>query len=101
MQVPCTPCCLRYKDIPWPPTTSKLLSAAAGRGPDLTSAEVKAAYRKFMLRWHPDKFAAKVVPRVTPEDRERVMQRVTSISKAINEQWSCFELSEGGDKSAT
>ena len=41
-----------------------------------------------MLRWHPDKFAAKIMPRVTPEDRDKVMQRVTSISKAINEQFA-------------
>ena len=81
---------LGYRDIPWPPSTRKLLAGASG-GRSAEAGDVRATYRRFMLRWHPDKFAARFSHRLVDADRERVMERVSAISQSVKEQWSGWE----------
>ena len=47
-----------------------------------------------MLRWHPDKFAARFSHRLTDEDRERIMERVSAISRGVKEQLDTREEAE-------
>ncbi|KAF8590767.1 hypothetical protein K439DRAFT_1627502 [Ramaria rubella] len=41
--------------------------------------------RDAMLRYHPDKFEGRVLPRIIPEDRERVQEGVGIVMKCLNE----------------
>lgn len=47
-----------------------------------------------MLRWHPDKFAARFSHRLVDADREMVMERVSAISRGVKEQWGKWEEEE-------
>ena len=43
----------------------------------------KAAYRASLMRWHPDKFAARHARRLHEDDRERILTRVNAVARAI------------------
>ena len=66
-----------YQDIPWPPSTSELLLGASG-GRGAAAADVRATYRRCILRWHPDKFSARFAARVAEGERAAVMERVAA-----------------------
>jgi len=53
----------------------------------------KSRLRRMLLRWHPDKFAARYGGRIVGgEEGERIMSRVRAMSDAVNARWS--ELGE-------
>ena len=79
---------IAYEDVPWPPTTRGAVSSCAGRGAD---AAKRRTYRRFVLRWHPDKFAARFGARLVDADKERVMERVHDVSRAVVEEWAELE----------
>ena len=80
---------IAYEDVPWPPTTRGAVSSCAGRGAD--AAKRRRTYRRFVLRWHPDKFAARFGARLVDADKERVMERVHDVSRAVVEEWAELE----------
>ena len=80
---------IAYEDVPWPPTTRGAVSSCAGRGAD--AAKLRRTYRRFVLRWHPDKFAARFGARLVDADKERVMERVHDVSRAVVEEWAELE----------
>ena len=80
---------IAYEDVPWPPTTRSAVSSCAGRGAD--AAKLRRTYRRFVLRWHPDKFAARFGARLVDADKERVMERVNEVSRAVVEEWAALE----------
>jgi hypothetical protein len=80
---------IAYADVPWPPTTRSAVSSCAGRGAD--AAKLRRTYRRFVLRWHPDKFAARFGARLVDADKERVMERVNEVSRAVVEEWAALE----------
>lgn len=74
---------LTYDDVPWPPKMTELLVRTA-KGAGRESREFKVAYRGLMMRWHPDKFAARHGPRLLENDREKVLARVNAVARALN-----------------
>lgn len=78
---------MRYKDIPFPPTTSRILLGAAG-GKRATAEDVKAAYRRLMLMYHPDRFSKFTV---ASDDREKVFAKLGALSSQIKDQWLAYE----------
>ena len=78
---------MRYKDIPFPPTTSRILIGAAG-GKRATPQDVKAAYRRLMLMYHPDRFSKFVI---ASDDREKVYVKLGVLSSQIKDQWLAYE----------
>ena len=74
---------LAYDDVPWPPKMTELLRRAA-KGAGRETREFKVAYRGLMMRWHPDKFAARHGPRLLENDREKVLARVNAVARALN-----------------
>ena len=88
---------LKYADIPWPGITGDADGSDAGDGSSskddavavalhgiVDEAARKKAIRKEQVRWHPDKWTGQIKKRVAPEDYDRIMARVTEISKAFN-----------------
>ena len=77
---------LRYDDVPWPPKMTAMLRAACGDGGE---GERKAAYRRLIRRWHPDKFGARFGERVRAGGEEaRVMERVNAVARALNQEFA-------------
>ena len=76
-------CVVRYKDIPWPPSTSRLLLGYAGR--DASDADVRDAWRKLLLRWHPDRFSRY---RFDATDASKINEKLSTISSAIKDQYT-------------
>ena len=74
---------LAYDDVPWPPKMTELLRRAA-KGAGRETREFKVAYRASLMRWHPDKFAARHGPRLVENDRERILARVNAVARALN-----------------
>jgi hypothetical protein len=78
---------IRYVDIPWLPIDSEDLLCEAlglvGAARDGGDAR-KKAHRAASMRWHPDKFSQQLGSRIDEGDHERIMQRVTATSQAIN-----------------
>lgn len=85
---------LRFRIIPWPllkavTTTDEITANAVGAlvlSPH-HSQEKKARDRlkEQLLRWHPDRFEGKWLPRVVEEDREDVKKGVGQVARALNE----------------
>lgn len=73
---------VRYKDIPWPPSTSRLLLGYAGR--DASDADVRDAWRRLLLRWHPDRFSKY---RFAAADASKINEKLSTISSAIKDQY--------------
>ena len=46
---------------------------------------VKMRIREELRRWHPDKFFQKLGLRVAEEEKEQVMEKVKSVSQALND----------------
>jgi CCR4-NOT transcription complex subunit 1 len=57
--------------------------AALGASGDADRAAAGAAYRRACLRWHPDKFMARVGARLAPAERAAVQARVNAVSQAV------------------
>ena len=74
---------LGYDDIPWPPKMSALLTHTAG-GAGADQRATKMAYMKCVRRWHPDKFAARYGARLRPSEREKTLERVGAVARALN-----------------
>ena len=96
---------ISYDDVPWPPSTKGMLSAAADAemADDETEQKetdelrtkkrfvaTRRAYRRLVLRWHADKFAARFSARLADADADLIMARVGDVSRAVVEQWSRF-----------
>lgn len=77
---------ISFEQIPWLPIESEeLLCEALGIARHSSDADArKKAHRAASMRWHPDRFAQQFGPRLREEDYERIMQRVTAMSQAIN-----------------
>ena len=88
---------LTFSDIPWPCTNIGDNGAVGGSESKDEAAAVEAALygitdaaarkraiRKEQVRWHPDKWAGQMKKRIDAQDFEKVMARVTEISKAFN-----------------
>jgi len=74
---------LGYDDIPWPPKMSALLTHTAG-GAGADQRATKMAYMKCVRRWHPDKFAARYGARLRASEREKTLERVGAVARALN-----------------
>ena len=95
---------ISYDDVPWPPSTKGMLSAVADAEmaddepePETDALRTKKrfvatrrAYRRLVLRWHADKFAARFSARLADADADLIMARVGDVSRAVVEQWSRF-----------
>jgi hypothetical protein len=97
---------ITHDDVPWPPSAKRMLAAAAdaemvddtdedANGDDATRKEkrrvaTRRAYRRLVLRWHSDKFAARFSARLDDADADLVMARVGELSRAVVEQWTQF-----------
>jgi len=96
---------ISYDDVPWPPSTKGMLSAVADAEmadeetePKETDAlrtkkrfvATRRAYRRLVLRWHADKFAARFSARLADADADLIMARVGDVSRAVVEQWRWF-----------
>lgn len=83
------PSTIRYADVPWLPIErddllceALGLGGAGGAGSD--AAERKRVHRAASMRWHPDKFSQLFGARLSEDEYERIMARVTATSQAIN-----------------
>lgn len=72
---------IRYADVPWPALDAATLGMDARYA---GARERKAAYRAASLRWHPDKFVQSFGSRLVPEEREKILKRVTEVAQAVN-----------------
>lgn len=112
---------LTYADVPWPPLTccTEYLRALAAwdhrqqtsqqqrcmqrEQPEPTGLQqeriwshrqLRRAYTRACLRWHPDKFEGRWGPALAPADRAAVLDRVRQLSQSLNTAWQ--ELQERG-----
>ena len=91
-------CTIAHDDVPWPPSTRGMLVAAADAemaddGTDCLKKRrvaTRRAYRRLVLRWHSDKFAARFSARLADADADLIMARVGDVSRAVVEQWTRF-----------
>ncbi|DBB05306.1 hypothetical protein WJX82_004173 [Trebouxia sp. C0006] len=87
--------------IPWPLFNAGIIAALAqrdtmmdrqlssGKCPDnISSTSWRKAYRKALLRWHPDKMSARLVSVQNMAHRESAMQRVNQILDSIHNEWA-------------
>ena len=78
------PKCISYTSVPWPdvdrPNDLLQLRLAGGPGGDL---EVQSILRPLTLQWHPDKFQQRFGGALRPDDRDRIMNRVTAIFQLL------------------
>lgn len=90
---------IRYRDVPWPPSTSRILLGSAGmkKASAVSRADVKLAFRRLMLRFHPDRFSKFSL---SDGDRVKILDKLTTISAAIKDQWIAYDRSAGGTDSA-
>jgi hypothetical protein len=58
-------------------------AAAAGGGGGSAGGGARRALRSEMLRWHPDKFEARLGRSVRPADRKRVNARVNVVAQLV------------------
>ncbi|VDC00328.1 unnamed protein product [Peniophora sp. CBMAI 1063] len=81
---------MRISDIPWP--VFDTVNDAAALTPDALSSFLlpegvnrKEKLRQTMLRFHPDKFEARVLVRVIEADRERVQECLGAVVQAVGD----------------
>lgn len=80
-------------DVPWPVQgkmefsrlTAEAISAFLfPSGSDVGKGRVrKEVLREVMLRFHPDKFEGRVMPRIRPEDRDSVREGANAVARAV------------------
>jgi hypothetical protein len=71
---------ISFMDIPWPAATLNLHDVFKNLAPE----ERKRVYRKLVLRWHPDKFQQNFGHHLNPQQRDKIMDKVTGVSATIN-----------------
>ncbi len=78
---------LHFDDVPWPKNSKNVESMIQVLMCDV-SKENQQDFKKFVrtqqLIWHPDKFMQKFGQRLVPEDTDRILERVTALSQALN-----------------
>jgi hypothetical protein len=85
---------IEHDDLPWPTREGDFASAEDARrailGENLADTSpapkrksARAVLRLEMLRWHPDKFDAKMGGFIVEADRERVRARVNNVARII------------------
>eukprot|EP00039_Didymoeca_costata_P021223 m.343820 g.343820 ORF g.343820 m.343820 type:complete len:385 (-) comp23402_c0_seq1:133-1287(-) len=73
-----------FINIPWPPEESAdELSAILFYNVN-NEEERKKIIKKEQIRWHPDKWSGQLNGRVSDEEKEKIMNRITEISKIFN-----------------
>lgn len=65
---------IRYHDIPWPPTSEKIIKISKSTN----AKDIKIQIRKALIRWHPDKFQ-KILSRIS--DSEEKLQAVLMVQE--------------------
>ena len=85
---------LRFRIIPWPLLKSisspdEITANAVGalvlsphHSPD---KKARDRLKEQLLRWHPDRFEGKWLPKVAEEDKEEVKKGVGQVARALNE----------------
>lgn len=88
---------LTNNNLPWPPFDGdmqrylKVLAASsAGDGGDL-----RRAYTRTCLRWHPDKFQQKYGRLVPEKEFPELMEKVHEVSQRLTTAWSQIQAEEG------
>lgn len=71
--------------MPWPPGSTPSDADAAAL---MLPSGSKKALKKYVMRWHPDKFQQRYGPRLCESDKERILDRVKAVSQAVNQKWS-------------
>ena len=77
---------LHLCDVPWP------VFSGAEIGPETIAAflvpegaDKKEKLRQTLLRFHPDKFEGRIMPRIRASDKELVRDAVGRVARAIND----------------
>ncbi|KAH9067622.1 hypothetical protein EDB87DRAFT_1584276 [Lactarius vividus] len=84
---------LGFGDVPWPVrgkveiaqlTTEAISAFLFPSGPDVEGGRTrKEALREAMLRFHPDKFEGRVIPRIRSEDRDSAREGANAVARAV------------------
>ncbi|KAL0035698.1 hypothetical protein WJX79_009126 [Trebouxia sp. C0005] len=87
--------------IPWPPFSAGMIAALAEhdtmmdqqlspakRTDNISGLSWRKAYRKALLRWHPDKISARLVSVQNVAHRESALQRTHQILDSIHNEWA-------------
>jgi len=88
------PAAIGVGSVPWPPSDAGLLAALAAGEARAGAADARTAFRRAFrtaaLRWHPDKWDARLAQRGAAAGRERdeVAARVRAVAQALNAAWS-------------
>lgn len=77
---------LTVHNIPWPPFDDykRYITAMA----EISTHDLRKAYAKACLRWHPDKFQHRLGRAIRAEDLPCIMEKVQDIAQGINRAWS-------------
>ena len=78
-------CALSFDTVPWPPASPRSVLGVANTS--AADAALKKAFRKFALRWHPDKFLQKVgrcFDGINENEQESIMRQVTAVFQQIS-----------------
>jgi len=82
---------LTYSTLPWPPfgdNLHKYLLALSGNVRNVDSAgDLRRAYTRACLRWHPDKFQHRFSRVVHEEHLVQIMERVQDVARGINQAY--------------
>jgi hypothetical protein len=84
--------------VPWPPSDGGLLAALAAAEARAGATDARAAFRRAFrtaaLRWHPDKWDARLAARgaqaqpAAASEHEKVAARVRAVAQALNDAWA-------------
>lgn len=87
--------------IPWPPFSTGIIAAlaehdtmtdqqlsSAKHADNISSLSWRKAYRKALLRWHPDKISARLVSIQSIAHEESALQCVRQILDSIHNEWA-------------
>ncbi|KAL0017927.1 hypothetical protein WJX77_004619 [Trebouxia sp. C0004] len=96
-----TECIQSLQAIPWPPFSAGIIAAlaqhdttmdqqlsSAKRADNISGLSWRKAYRKALLRWHPDKLSARLVNIQNIAHKESALQRVHQILDRIHNEWA-------------
>ncbi|KAF7797738.1 hypothetical protein EIP86_008938 [Pleurotus ostreatoroseus] len=77
---------LVFSDIPWPTLDASCIGEKEVKHFYTSSGkDTRQMVRAELLRWHPDKFGPKYLPRVQLCDRDRVKEKDDLVSRCLNE----------------